>query len=543
MERRKITQTRTATAKIKYSFIFQLLLFLILINILSCSGKIDYSQLPQPVFPKYPNIIKSYWRVWDLLGKQVHKGTKESGFQKQYIHCGEEEFIQQWQTLSTALYAVYGYNFFPVMESLDNFYIKQNADGFISRAYLESSGESQKIATRREPMIHPPLFTWVELKYFRLTGDSSRFSRVFPILEKYFNWLDENCHGQEKANSLYYSTPFSSQMINLPRNTSEYSGWLDMTSQMALFAKDMAYIAELLGRKSKAKYFESKFENIAESINGKMWQPDSNFYFDKTRQGDYSNIKTIAGFWPLLSTVATEIQEKELLSHLQDTSKFWRPHLFPTVAANEQEYSEEGFYWRGGVWGFTNYVVIKGLHEYGYLDIAHRAAWNHIKNISEVFSKTSFDTLLIDKKYHSNPSNRLWELYSPEKIVPGTHWNGRKYSRTGIIYSTGLGPVSLLFEDVFGLDINGIDDKITWHIRLFEKHGVKNIHFRDNTISLICKKRTKDVFPLEIQGNTDSPVNVDFQVENESFDYTFEQGPINLTIMKKDFILEDRTIN
>jgi len=36
---------------------------------------------------------------------------------------------------------------------------------------------------------NPPLFAWVEWEYFQITGDDSRFSRVFPHLVRYFEWL------------------------------------------------------------------------------------------------------------------------------------------------------------------------------------------------------------------------------------------------------------------------------------------------------------------------------------------------------------------
>ena len=54
---------------------------------------------------------------------------------------------------------------------------------------------------------------------------------------------------------------------------------------------------------------------------------------------------------------------------------------------------------------------------------------------------------------------------------------------------TGLAPVSILFEYVFGIRPDAQNKKIVWYVNRLEKHGVKNYPLGDKLIDIICEKR------------------------------------------------------
>ena len=44
----------------------------------------------------------------------------------------------------------------------------------------------------------------------------------------------------------------------------------------------------------------------------------------------------------------------------------------PALAADEPGYTPDGQYWNGAVWAPTNYMVVKGLQDYGFEDDAEK---------------------------------------------------------------------------------------------------------------------------------------------------------------------------
>ena len=322
MERRRNVKGGYTETQMKKRTGFIVVMFTLFLIVNSCSNKAPRSRLPQPILPDYPDIVKLYWEAWDILNKHVIKGTRENNFAKRYINSEHEGMIHQWSTISTSLFAIYGYNVLPVMESIDNFYCRQRLDGFISRLYLESSGEPAFSTTAKEPMINTPLFTWIELKYFHVTDDSSRLYNIFPILERYFYWIDTYCKGRDEASLLYYTTPLGSGMENLPRGGLEFGGWVDLSAQMALFAHDLSLISKYIGERSKSQYFLQRYNQISKQVQDELWDSDSTFYYDKTREGKHIKVKTIAGFWPLLAKIPFKSDAMKLIAHLKDTTEF-----------------------------------------------------------------------------------------------------------------------------------------------------------------------------------------------------------------------------
>jgi len=508
----------------------------------ACSPGLDYDQLPQPILPEHPELIEMYWKVWTVLNQQIQACESGHGIQQPYIFCGEDGFIKQWPTCFCALFALYGDPCFPVMAALDNFYQNQRSDGFIPREILAGAEHPVSVPTTRDPMIHPPLFSWVERKYYTMTGDTSRLNRVYPVLERYFFWLEIHCHGKGQAQNLFYSTPFCSNMLNLPRGDTDYGGWVDMSAQMAGFARDLAFFARLLGRGKRARFFERYHQELAAVIQNRLWDADSGFYYDQTQEGKLYPVKTLSGLWPLWAGIPTESQAGKLVHHLKDTAEFYRPHLFPSVAADEKEYNRDGFYWRGSVCGAMNYMVITGLHRYDYHEFAYQAAWNHLQNMAQVYQQRDQETPEESAQTSPFAPATIWQFYSPETPEPATRWDSRGYVQPNEIANSGQGPVALLIEEILGFTVLGSQQKIHWRIRAHDQHGIQNLGFGPYRVSLWCEKRPETEFPLIIHGHTNRSLNVVFDTDTDQFQAHFEPGPIELVIMPPDYLLAGRAL-
>ncbi|GAB1442401.1 hypothetical protein MASR2M39_12360 [Ignavibacteriales bacterium] len=138
-------------------------------------------RLPEPVIED-ANLIDLYYFSWNRAWDKITHGTKANGFVESYIDEGFNEWIYQWDSNFMVAFAMYANDLFPTMLTLDNFYLKQRPDGYIQRVYSEATGDIAVEPTADEPVLNPPLFAWMELRYYELTGDASRIERVLPVL-------------------------------------------------------------------------------------------------------------------------------------------------------------------------------------------------------------------------------------------------------------------------------------------------------------------------------------------------------------------------
>lgn len=490
------------------------------------SKRLPENQLPRPVLESNPDLVTLYYAAWEMAWNKIASGTQDNGFSEQYMDEGFNEQIFQWDTCFMVLFGMYAPGLFPAMASLDNFYRKQEPDGYIQRVYLESDGKKTVLPSKEEPMINPPLFAWIELRYYELTGDSSRLKRVLPVLIKYFNWIDNNCRSLN-GSGLYYTTQLGSGMDNIPRPNTEQAAWIDFSSQQALAAESIARIAEITGDTKNAKIFREYYSSITQRINKYCWSEKDKFYFDNTRSDTLCNTKHIGAFWTLIAGVADSTRAKSLVSHLRNPAEFWRPRLIPALSADHPDYSPAGHYWRGGIWAPTNYITIKGLEKAGYDKLADAISINYIKNINNIYWNftPSLDSVAFEERYQDQ-YHTIWECYSPESSKPATRWDNTFYSRQDFVGWSGLGPVSLLIENILGIKVKGSENTISWRIHRSDTHGIENLWLRDQRVTLIASPgREGTSIKIEYQ----KPFILELNYSGETFHYSI---PINASAAK-----------
>ena len=425
--------------------------------------------LPEPVLPEREDWVKMYWNAWSLLVQNIGHGSAENGFTEEYIDAAFSGNIFQWDTCLIAQFANYGFKELPVHQSLDNFYKKQEADGYICREYRAGNGAAL-FAKGSADAVNPPLFSWAELKYFKISNDTERLHQVLPALISYYRWLVAN---RRNENGLYWSSPLGCGMDNTPRYA---ASWIDFSAQQALNSLCIAYIADALGSDRTAEEFYGEHDALCRKINSLMWDEEQGYYWDLDTANSFVCVKTIAPFWTLLAKVASPENADRLAEHLANPAEFWRPHVFPTLSADNQLYSFKGNYWRGSVWAPTNYAVIKGLSSYGKWKLAREASGNHLENMLRVYNETG----------------TIWENYSAEYSSPGN------IAKDNFVGFSGLGPISLLIEEILGFDIDAPENKITWRLYPSNVHGIRNLYFGDNRVSLLAKREHGDSYHLEI---------------------------------------------
>jgi glycogen debranching enzyme len=448
-------------------------------------------QLPSPVLEGNPGWIEMYWKCWQIAFQGMKQPSPGSPFVSNWLDEAFSEQIFQWDTIFMMMFARYGHDVFPAIQSLDNFYCLQRPSGYIARELRESDGAIIHYdhdgglfsESGWKNTINPPLFSWAEVESYRVTGDKSRFSMILPVLEKYADWLnrdgdpaaeDWESNGRISKSSvhgLYWNTPLGSGMDNTPRPARKGSGWVEMSAQMVIMYKNLATICDELDQHPKARQYRTEAAAISERINRWCWNEKDGFYYDVLADGTQFKKKTIGGFWPLLAGIASEAQAKKLIAHLKNEKEFWRPFVFPSLSADEPEYAEHGEYWKGGVWAPTNVMVIKGLQRYGYESLAEEATEKYLAGMYEVFEKTL----------------TVYENYAPESYTVGIHAGNP--AKADFVGWTGCGPIELLFENVMGLRPDGANNSLVWKLRRTDRHGVEKFKLGKNTVSVICQKR------------------------------------------------------
>jgi len=457
------------------------------------SWEMGREKLPRPVLEGNPEWVELYWAAWELAFRGLKQPPEGSPLVSNWLDEAFSENIFQWDTIFMMMFARYGHQVFPAIESLDNFYRLQYESGFIGREFRERDGRlihfdfdgglfSEK---GWKNMINPPLFSWAELENYRLSGDKSRFGEVLPVLEKYAEWLnrdgdpeapDWENNGRRSASSLhdlYWNTPLGSGMDNTPRPADKGAGWVEMSSQMVIMYNAMAEMAMETGQVRKAEDCLARGREIGERINRWCWNAEDGFYYDVLADGSQYRVKTSGGFWPLLAGIADSVQAEALVEHLKDENEFRRLIPFPTLAADEEGYSEFGDYWKGAVWAPTNVMIFKGLETYGYEELAAEAAEKYLRGMAEVYRQTG----------------SIYENYAPDHFLPGDP------AKADFVGWSGCGPIQILFENIIGLRPDAGKGIITWHIRREDFHGVEAYPLGNNSISLFFEAGQGDQGP------------------------------------------------
>ena len=109
-------------------------------------------------------------------------------------------------------------------------------------------------------------------------------------------------------------------------------------------------------------------------------------------------------------------------------------------------------------------MVVRGLEDYGYGELARKIALNHLRNVVAIFKDTG----------------TLWENYAPQHVAPG------KPSKGDFVGWTGIGPIAFFIEYVIGIRADAVANRIIWDIRTPRRVGVERFSFGGKTISLVC---------------------------------------------------------
>jgi glycogen debranching enzyme len=245
--------------------------------------------------------------------------------------------------------------------------------------------------------------------------------------------------------------------------------WLDTCLQQLFIGKILVDFGFHTERWQEIEDIEEETKFLKKYIREKLWDPKTSFFYDRYADGSKGTLKSIGAYWALWTDILTPEELKHFVAHLNDRNTFARKHPIPSMPADHEKYQADGRYWQGGVWAPTNYMVITGLKRKNFKSLAFELALKHHQQVGEVYKK----------------ERTFFEYYAPEFTAPGF------LARPDFIGWTGLVPISILIESIFGISTNIQQQLIEWDINLTEEHGIDKYPVgKDGLISFHCANRS-----------------------------------------------------
>lgn len=287
---------------------------------------------------------------------------------------------------------------------IENFIFMQKRFGIIPmRNRFYNLGSSQ-----------PPFLTSMAKEVFAASADEKFFKTAMHAAENELKeyWMSKSLtelHNVYQGLSRYcdhYITHLAAEHESGWDMTSRFKDHclnylpIDLNSMLYKYEVDLAEFYKLYHHPKLYNQYITQSEKRRKKINVLMWNMKKGFYFDY----DYlhkkqSTFYSIAGFYPLWAKMATPTQAKKVVENLK---KFeCAGGLANTQATGLSEEYKQHDYPNG--WPHQQWIVIKGLMNYGFEKDARRIALKFLDMNKKVYLKTG----------------KLWEKYNVVKCDVG----------------------------------------------------------------------------------------------------------------------------
>lgn len=243
-------------------------------------------------------------------------------------------------------------------------------------------------------------------------GDYTWCERYFGKLEKYFECYDRNYYFEHSGLYVWCDDI----MIGMDNDPATFgrpkfsTANIFLNSFMCLELSAMAEICREYKKEERAGYYEEKRKNLETAIQGECWDKRDRFFYSvdvdiKTRKFDWFHqgkgvfwktlpikIRAWSGFIPLYAQIATKEQAEALVRHVFDGETFASDYGLTTLAKDEKMFdlsvTNNPSNWLGPVWMIANYIVFRGLLNYGYKKEAGAIYEGSIRLLGEDLERT-----------------------------------------------------------------------------------------------------------------------------------------------------------
>ena len=275
--------------------------------------------------------------------------------------------------------------------NLKSFLDRQCVNGFISRTLIEKRerqhfkpflAQIAELGSRQTGD-----YTWLEERGDRgrvQIGPAFRAISYYEQLALSIDYWMRYCDFDRNGLPVWNSSDHSGMDNQISRagklDEFRYEG-VDLACYIYRELRAMESMARKLGKTDDAKNFHVRASLLADKINTVFWDEEDGFYYDRDEHtGELVKVKSVAGFVPLWAGIVPPRRAERLVEeHLTDPAQFWTAYPVACYARTEPDYVQGdirdwGCNWRGTTWIPANYMIMHGLIDYGYGDIARELA-------------------------------------------------------------------------------------------------------------------------------------------------------------------------
>ncbi len=313
-------------------------------------------------------IERTLYKCFSVLKSQVY--SPEGMFKTRWTTPDRLPHKKLW--LWDSVFHTFGNRYISVdlaYESIQAVLATQTENGFIP--HMAAPPEE------RSGITQPPVVAWGLFELYMYSGDESYIRENYNSLKAYLTWNMKN--RDINANNLFeWEVEKDSVtcrcgecgMDNSPRFDNVVAmDCIDFSCFMANEARAMAKIAGILGLQDEQEYWSELYGIIRNAINETLWDEEDKFYYDRIlSNGKFKKVKAVSSFLPLFAGVCEKRHAEFLVKHLSDKNSFCTDFSVPSISVDDPTFGTD--MWRGPVWVNYNYMLIKGLREYGYIGLA-----------------------------------------------------------------------------------------------------------------------------------------------------------------------------
>ncbi|MBQ3127639.1 MAG: hypothetical protein IJC13_01220 [Clostridia bacterium] len=267
----------------------------------------------------------------------------------------------------------------------------------------------------------PPVIGWGAWLVYKKSGDTEFLRIVFENNKKFLLWCRNNRRKTEKELYSWHTNPElnnrcdESGMDNSPRfDTKSDLYAVDFSCYIANETRYMKKIADELGDKENSDFFTEWNKKANADINSILWCEENGFYYDFDITADrFSKVSSVASFLPIFAGVCDKEQCAKLVEHLNNPKEFDTEFPVPSISKKDKSFGTD--MWRGPVWINYNYMISKGLADYGHHCLSQNIKDKTLDVINEWYNRTGTVYEFYDSENKIPPFcfNRKGEVYEP----------------------------------------------------------------------------------------------------------------------------------
>jgi len=417
------------------------------------------------------DFVDLYDRSWVWINEHWTAGTEQNTFAGNYVSYAGQKTFNMFDSCLSALFLNYSNQTYSPFDMLDFFYSKQEESGAIRSDYSIEDGSPVVTSDNPEGVVIP-LLAYVEYVFYHKIGNKKRLKDIVPVLENYFNWLKATF---QKENGLF-AVPVSACLTgNIPREKTVYP--VDFNTMVALNALYLSNIGDILNDKELSFRYKRLYFTLKTRINNLMWDPESHFYYDLDADEQRIPLKLIGAYWTMLTEIPNDERAAFMIDYLKDPQVFGTDNPFPSVSADSECFKENVSGYCGAVVPFNVYGVVKGLEKYGEYVFARECAIRHMYFI--------LDTLHPE----GDKPGDVWEAYLPTK--EGVPAADGEFPRKRFLPQACLVTITLMIEDIVGLDVSLPRKTVYWTVPNLEVMGIEKLSLKRNLITILSNKNAR----------------------------------------------------